>query len=175
MVATGARAFRPNLPGLDDYGYSAWEVLQGTEVPGNALLVIDEEYGYQGLSAAEYLLDRGKQVQLVTSERTMGSPGLDDRPPGPPAAVPQGRPAALQPAGDAARGQPGHRPQRLERARGGARAVRRVRLRLRRRGGLRPGEALKGKVARVELIGDCFAPRSLQHAILEGHKFAREL
>src|SRR5437899_5933048 len=29
---------------------------------------------------------------------------------------------------------------------------------------------LVGKVAHVELIGDCFAPRSLQHAILEGHK-----
>jgi hypothetical protein len=34
---------------------------------------------------------------------------------------------------------------------------------------------LQGKVARLELIGDCFAPRSLQHAILEGHKLAREL
>ena len=34
---------------------------------------------------------------------------------------------------------------------------------------------LEGKVPRIELIGDCFAPRSLQHAILEGHKLAREL
>jgi hypothetical protein len=34
---------------------------------------------------------------------------------------------------------------------------------------------LVGKVERLELIGDCFAPRSLQHAILEGHKLAREL
>ena len=36
-------------------------------------------------------------------------------------------------------------------------------------------QELKGKVPRLELIGDCFAPRSLQHAILEGHKLAREL
>jgi hypothetical protein len=34
---------------------------------------------------------------------------------------------------------------------------------------------LTGKVPRLELIGDCFAPRTLQHAILEGHKLAREL
>ena len=34
---------------------------------------------------------------------------------------------------------------------------------------------LAGKVARVEMVGDCFAPRSLQHAILEGHQVAREI
>jgi hypothetical protein len=28
---------------------------------------------------------------------------------------------------------------------------------------------------RVELIGDSFAPRTLQHAILEGHRLARDL
>jgi len=30
VVATGARAFRPNLLGLEDYGFSAWE-----SAPGN--------------------------------------------------------------------------------------------------------------------------------------------
>jgi hypothetical protein len=34
---------------------------------------------------------------------------------------------------------------------------------------------LEGRVGRLALIGDCFAPRSLQHAIYEGHKLAREL
>ncbi len=34
---------------------------------------------------------------------------------------------------------------------------------------------LQGKVPRLELIGDCFAPRTLQHAILEGHELAREI
>jgi hypothetical protein len=34
---------------------------------------------------------------------------------------------------------------------------------------------LQGKVPRLELVGDCFAPRTLQHAILEGHKLGREL
>jgi hypothetical protein len=34
---------------------------------------------------------------------------------------------------------------------------------------------LSGRAPRVELIGDSFAPRTLQHAILEGHRLAREL
>ena len=34
---------------------------------------------------------------------------------------------------------------------------------------------LAGKVARVDLIGDAFAPRTIQHAILEGHRLARLL
>jgi hypothetical protein len=34
---------------------------------------------------------------------------------------------------------------------------------------------LKGRVPRLELAGDCYAPRTLQHAILEGHKIARAL
>src|SRR5205085_1613564 len=29
VMATGARAFKPGIPGVDDYGYNAWEVLQG--------------------------------------------------------------------------------------------------------------------------------------------------
>jgi len=32
-----------------------------------------------------------------------------------------------------------------------------------------------GKAPQVELIGDCFAPRTIQHAILEGHQLARSL
>ena len=37
------------------------------------------------------------------------------------------------------------------------------------------GKQLQGKVPRVELVGDSFAPRTIQHAILEGHKLARSL
>ena len=33
------------------------------DVPGDDMLVIDEEYGHQGLSAAEILLDQGKRVE----------------------------------------------------------------------------------------------------------------
>ena len=35
--------------------------------------------------------------------------------------------------------------------------------------------SLAGRVPRLELVGDCYAPRTLQHAILEGHRVARAL
>ena len=36
-------------------------------------------------------------------------------------------------------------------------------------------EPLKEKGIRVETVGDAFSPRTLQHAILEGHKYARSI
>ena len=176
VVATGARAFRPKLPGLEDYGFSAWEVLQGTEVPGNAILVIDEEYGHQGLSVAECLLDQGKRVRLVTSERTVGSHlGSTTVPPVLQRLFRKGiqmhfslRVTQLEANRAIARNVWSEQEEILEPFDGfvyayGGEAVCDL------------YEALKEKVARVELIGDSFAPRSLQHAILEGHKFAREI
>ncbi|MBM4073625.1 MAG: FAD-binding protein [Planctomycetes bacterium] len=176
VLATGARAFKPPLPGIDDYGYSAWEVLQGTDVPGSSVLVIDEEYGFQALTTAEFLLDQGRQVDIVTSERSIG--GFLGATTGPPVfrrLFSKGvrvhanlRVAALQ----------------------GNQAIA-VNVWSEREETLGPydafvyaygGEAvcdldrqLQGKVPRLELIGDCFAPRSLQHAILEGHKLGREV
>ena len=40
--ATGARAIKPPLPGIDAFATSAWDVLQGRELPGRRVLVIDE-------------------------------------------------------------------------------------------------------------------------------------
>jgi 2,4-dienoyl-CoA reductase-like NADH-dependent reductase (Old Yellow Enzyme family)/thioredoxin reductase len=176
VLATGARAFRPAVPGLDEYGYSAWEVLEGTVVPGARVLVIDEEYGYQGPSAAEYLLDRGKEVHLVTSERTICTfLGATTAPP-----------VFQRLFSKGAKLHCNLRVTRLEAGQAVAANVWSEQEEV-----LGPydafvyaygGEAvcgldkeLEGKVGRVELIGDCFAPRSLQHAILEGHKLAREL
>jgi thioredoxin reductase len=176
VLATGARAFRPPVPGLDEYGYSAWEVLEGTEVQGARVLVLDEEYGYQGPSAAEYLLDRGKEVHLVTSERTIGTfLGATTAPPVFQRLFTKG--ASLH---------CNLRVTRLEASQAVA-----VNVWSEREEVLGPYDAfvyayggqavcglekdLEGKAARVELIGDCFAPRTLQHAILEGHKLAREL
>lgn len=176
VLATGARAFKPSLPGIDDYGYSAWEVLQGTDVPGNTILVIDEEYSFQAPSTAEFLLDQGKQVDIVTSERSIGSF----------LGATTGPPVFRRLFGKGGRVHCNLRVTRLESSQAIA-----VNVWCEREEVLGPydafvyaygGEAvcdldkeLQGKVPRLELIGDCFAPRSLQHAILEGHKLAREL
>jgi mycofactocin system FadH/OYE family oxidoreductase 2 len=176
VLATGACPFKPAVPGIDEYGYDAWQVLQGTEVPGVSVLVIDEEYGFQGPSVAEYLLDRAKEVHIVTSERSIGSfLGATTGPPVFQRLFTKGIQLHCN-----------LRVVQLESHRAIVQNVWSDRQEM-----LGPydsfvyvygGEAvcglekeLEGRVARVELIGDCFAPRSLQHAILEGHKLAREL
>jgi 2,4-dienoyl-CoA reductase-like NADH-dependent reductase (Old Yellow Enzyme family)/thioredoxin reductase len=175
-IATGARALRPEVPGLAEAGLSAWDVLSGAELPGRRVLVIDEEYGFQALSAADYLLDRGKEVHVVTSERTVGSfLGATTGPPIFRRLFSKG--VVLY---------NNLRVMRVEACRAVARNVWSDREEP-----LGPfdglvyafgGESvcdleaeLSGRAPRVELIGDSFAPRTLQHAILEGHRFAREL
>ena len=176
VVATGARPFKPDIAGIDDYGYSAWEVLQGVDVPGDQVLLIDEEYGHQGPSAAEYLLDRGKSVEIVTTEATLCSfLGATTAP-----TVFQ----SLYTKGARIRGH-----LRVREFSGSEALAENVWSKHEETLGpfdafvyAYGGEAvngleneLPGRVDRVELIGDCFAPRSLQHAILEGHQLARGL
>ncbi len=176
VLATGARALRPDIPGIDAHGISAWDVLEERMPSGSSVLVIDEEYGYQATSVAEFLMDRGKQVAMVTSERTIGSflgatsaPGMFER------LFTKGITLHCHLA-----------VVRLEEGRAFAKNVWSGREEA-----LSPfdafvyafgGEAvsdleasLKGRVPRLELVGDCYAPRTLQHAILEGHKIARAL
>jgi 2,4-dienoyl-CoA reductase-like NADH-dependent reductase (Old Yellow Enzyme family)/thioredoxin reductase len=176
VLATGARALRPDVPGIAAHGLSAWEVLEGKDVPAGRVLVIDEEYGQQGPSVAEYLLDRGKEVAIVTSERSIGSfLGATTGPP------------VFQRL--FSKGVQLHCHLRVVQVEANRAITRNVWSN--REVALGPYEAfvyayggesvceleaeLTAKIPRVKLIGDCFAPRTLQHAILEGHKLAREL
>ena len=176
ILATGARAFKPNLRGVDEYGYSAWEVLLGTEVAGDLVLVIDEEYGHQAPSAAEYLIEQGKQVELVTTEATLGSLlGATTLPP------------VLQRL--YSKGARIHGHLRIHEFTSGQAIAENVWSNHEQvlgpydsfvyaYGGQAVSDLaqqLDGRVARLELVGDCFAPRSLQHAILEGHQIGREI
>jgi mycofactocin system FadH/OYE family oxidoreductase 2 len=176
ILATGALALRPAVPGIETHAVSAWDVLLGREVPGSRVLVIDEEYGFQATSAAEFLLDRNKEVAMVTSERTIGSfLGPTTAPPVFERLFTKGVKLHCH-----------LEVVRLEARRAVAKNVWSGREEI-----LAPfdafvyaygGEAaaeleasLQGRVPRLELVGDCFAPRTLQHAILEGHRVARLL
>ncbi|MSU69344.1 MAG: FAD-binding protein [Opitutaceae bacterium] len=176
VIATGARVFRPSLPGIDQYGYSAWEILKGVEVPGIRILVIDEEYGQQATSVAEFLLDAGKTVEIVTSETSIGGfLGTTSRPPVFQRLFTKGiklhgnlRIIALHSNEAVAQNVWSQQEETLGPFDGFVYAY----------GGQAVDELspqLAGKVSRVELIGDSFAPRTLQHAILEGHRLARLL
>jgi thioredoxin reductase len=175
-IATGARALRPDVPGLAQTGRDAWDVLTGPDVAGRRVLVIDEEYGFQAPSAAEYLLDRAHEVHIVTSERTIGS--FLGATTGPPIFRRLFSKGVMLHANLCV--------TRIESDRAVARNVWSDREE-----SLGPYDVfvyafggvsvcgletdLAGRAPRVELIGDSFAPRTLQHAILEGHRLARDL
>ena len=81
IIATGAVPFRPEIPGIE-HATDTWSVLRGELPVGERIAVIDEEYGFQGPSVAEFLLDRGRQVQIITGMEAIGSMlGATTRPP----------------------------------------------------------------------------------------------
>lgn len=178
IVATGATARRPNLPGMDAHHVvCGWEVLTGAAgTLGKIVLVIDEEYGHQGPTIAEFLLDQGKDVDLITSQEIIGNfLGATTRPPLLRRLFRKGIQIF----------------NHLE-----AKSLDKNCLQARNiwsgelhevgpydsfvyaYGGVSVNEfsaPLKVRGVAVEAIGDAFAARSLQHAILEGHKLGREL
>lgn len=178
ILATGALARVPNLEGMDSHRVAAaWDVLNGTTGElGQVVLVIDEEYGHQGPTTAEMLVDQGKEVDLITSQETIANfLGATTRPP------------LLR---------------RLFSK--GVQIFNHLQARSLREGCLEARNIWSGQLHQVgpydafvyayggcsldklsgplrergmavEVIGDAFAPRSLQHAILEGHKCGREV
>jgi dimethylglycine catabolism A len=178
MVATGATARPPAFTGLDGHQVvSAWDVLLSRTPPlGKVLLVIDEEYGHQGPTTAEFLLERGHEVDLITSQETIANfLGATTRPP-------------LLRRLFAKYAQIFNHLE-AQALRNGCLVARNVWSGELHEVGPYDGfvyayggvstdalsAPLKQRGVSVETVGDAFAPRSLQHAILEGHKIAREL
>jgi hypothetical protein len=178
VIATGAVARVPSLEGMDAHSvHSAWSVLTGTAGElGNVVLVIDEEYGHQGPTTAEFLLDQGKEVDLITSQETIGNfLGATTRPPLlrrlfakkaqifnhlEAAAIRNGCLLARNIwSGEMHEVGPY---ESFVYAYGGC-AIDTL------------SEPLRERGLKVRIVGDAFAPRSLQHAILEGHQCGREI
>lgn len=180
IVATGAIPLKPNIPGLEK-AIDAWTVLNGNVPSGQRIAVIDEEYGFQGPSAAEMLLDLGKRVELITSmEAICTLLGATTRPPVYQRLFRKG--IVIHPhlhvraiEGDAVITLITENvwSDTVGRLSGyeavvyafGGQAVDTL------------SKPLKGKVGKVDcfVVGDAFAPRTLQHAILEAHTFARKI
>jgi 2,4-dienoyl-CoA reductase-like NADH-dependent reductase (Old Yellow Enzyme family)/thioredoxin reductase len=178
FVATGAAAREPGLEGIDAHRVvSAWDVLRGGAGSlGKVVLVIDEEYGHQGPTTAEFLVDRGHEVDLITSQEIIGNfLGATTRPP-------------LLTRLFRKKVQFFHH-LRAESLQGGRLVARNewtgdlsevgpYDAFVYAYGGVRV-DALSGplreKGLQVHTVGDAFSPRSLQHAILEGHQYAREV
>lgn len=134
-----------------------------------------EEYGHQGPSTAAYLLEHGHEVDLITSQETIGNHlGATTRPPLLTRLFKLGvqifchlRAERLKDNCCIAANEWTGELNQVGPYDGFVYAY----------GGISHdilSEPLKEQGLTVEVIGDAFAPRSLQHAILEGHQYARE-
>jgi thioredoxin reductase len=178
IVASGAIPLLPPIPGLQecDYAVSAWDVLLGRAPDGERVLVIDDQGGQESVGAAEFLLDQGRQVEIVTPHYSVGEDlGPTNKPPV--YARLYGKGARMQSTWELASIENGC--VRLRNLFAGNEQDRDdVDVLVYSYGGQSVdtlARALEGRVKELYNIGDSFAPRSLHHAIVEAYKYAREI
>lgn len=71
IIATGGLPDMDDLPGLE-LCLSSWDVLSGEPVAAETVLVFDETGRHAGSGAADYLVQQGKQVELVSVDGSFG-------------------------------------------------------------------------------------------------------
>ncbi len=165
------------IPGADQgHVFSAWDVLAGKASLGPKVVVIDQDGHWRGVGTAEYLVDRGHQVTVVTSMNTVGQHLI---------------PMELQLllprlAFKGVRIIASHEVVAIDGPTVHLRHVWTGQL-LQLEGvdsvvvitGRRPNDelyfALKGRVKELHRIGDCLSPRTLEYAIWEGEMVGRAL
>ncbi|ARS52842.1 dimethylglycine demethylation protein DgcA [Kushneria konosiri] len=80
ILATGGRPFLSQVP---EWGYdedsgkslvvSTWDILDGSVEPGKNVLIFDTICEFSGVSAADYLADKGSRVEIVTDDIKPGA------------------------------------------------------------------------------------------------------
>ncbi len=178
VVATGAVPLVPPIAGLEEceFAVSAWDVLLGKAPAGDRVLVIDDQGGQESTGAAEFLLDEGRQVEIVTPHYSVGEDlGPTNKPPVYARLYAKG--AQMQATWELAGVEDGL--IRLRNMFAGNEIERDdIDVLVYSYGGRSVDElarSLEGKVKELYNIGDSFAPRSLHHAIVEAYKYARAI
>jgi mycofactocin system FadH/OYE family oxidoreductase 2 len=180
ILATGSRPVLPPLPGADlPHVATTWQILQGekTAQPGEYVLVYDAVGFHQSTSIAELLAERGCNVEVVTPQFYVGGDlGLTlDLELWYRRVLAKGVKltanhflAALGPNSATVINNYTGQPRQLEQL---ALAVI-----------VTPQTAndtlyqqLQGRVKALYRVGDCVAPRRVEHAILDGERVARQL
>ena len=175
IIATGSSPYRPDLPGLDGkHVVTDRDVLLDRAEVGERVVIVDDVHTQQGLSTAEYLLDRDRRVEVISRLFYAGQDvGVTSIAPLYSRLFAKG--VTLTPHTD------------LVAVEGSTVVVANVYTRTERRiegvdtlvlsMGSRSTDALyralKGKVPTLHAIGDCVAPRGIHQAILEATRVAR--
>jgi len=177
VVATGATPLAPTFDVDPEAAVvTVWDLLSGAvrETPARAIVVDDASGFWHGISAAEYLAERGASVELLTTARGVGL-GL------PPESVAgalrrlRGNGVRFRPfagvravhatsasCADSITGEPFEVDADL--------VV--VRTQLRVNDGI--AHELEAKVPALAIVGDCASPRRITHAILEANLVLRQ-
>jgi 2,4-dienoyl-CoA reductase-like NADH-dependent reductase (Old Yellow Enzyme family) len=175
VIASGSADVKPDVPGADlPHVFTARQVYDGAKL-GKRVLIADWDGRHMGTALAEYLVERGHQVAIASSTFYIGQDielltwrPLYER---------------LVKAGV------GMRPMEvLQRVEPDAAVVRSIITREETRvacdnvvlchRGVSDRDlyrALRGRVKELHAIGDCWSPRQLEQAILEGAKVGRQL
>lgn len=188
LVATGALPDRTGfstmnplverLPGVDQpHVLHAWDVIGGGAVPGARVVVLDGDGGRYAAGTCEVLLDRGKQVQLVTpfnalfpnTFTTLDLATLYGR------LMSKGLRDLLNHWATAIEGASVRTVNLYTGAETVLDGVDHVVLATGPKADDTLYFELKGSVPELHRIGDCVAPRKLDHAIYEGELAGREL
>jgi mycofactocin system FadH/OYE family oxidoreductase 2 len=177
VVATGSHAFVPALPGLDGkHVVTDRDVLLGRVDVGERVVVVDDVHTQQGLSTADFLLEQGRRVEVVSRLFYAGQDvGITSIVPLYTRLFAKG--VIFTPHTDlvaiegstvvVANVYTGEE-RRIE-------GVDTVVLSMGARSTDALFRALRGRVPALHAVGDCVAPRGVHHAILEGTRVARAI
>ena len=73
IVATGSTPFIPPIPGVDCASVvTDWDVLEEKVEAGNNIIIIDGQGGQRACGVAEFQVDKGKQVAILTRQFHVG-------------------------------------------------------------------------------------------------------
>lgn len=174
IVATGAADAKPDVPGADLPGVStARQVLAGAEL-GHRVVIGDWDGRHMALSVAEALAQRGHTIEIVSSAFFIGMDvdlltwrPIYDR------LLGHGvRMSALEEITEIHNG--GVTAMRTD---GSTRAIEADSIVLCSKGRAERSiyKALKERISELHAIGDCWAPRQIEQAILEGARVGRQI
>ncbi len=176
IIATGSQPHRQALPGADGPGVAdVIDILGGQVEPGRRVLLLDRLGFHEATSVAEYLAERGCDVEVVTPTLYVGQDlgvtldlenwyrrarrlGIRCTPNHSPISIEGGVVTAIHNySGQMVNFDP----------------VDTVVLAVHRQANDTLYHALKGKVAAIYRVGDCVAPRRAHAAIIEGERVGR--